>query len=208
MLIPFQSDVTQSYPFNAHRFLCEFFLKGLRRVSPVTTGTIPSSKLSRSANIPLRNLIPASRLSEDHSTALLESTTVNEKDGSRHSLDSADSDFSFFSDTGDLAEQLAAEEDPLHIQIRESFDEASGSHARGGRQHKRSVRYIQQDHLQRKNTNPGIDKEAIEIPEPQPRYISRAEKVVAVIMTGNREASQMHGLTGKALLYVFGNGMA
>ena len=133
---------------------------------------------------------------------MLEST--NEKEGNRHSSDSAGSEFSLWSDTGDLAEQLADEEDPLQIKLRESFEDEnlgwSQSRSRG-RQPKR-VRYSQQDNLERKTINPGLDKEAIKIPEPAPRQITRIEAVLATIMTGNRSASQTHGLTGKPLLYV------
>lgn len=172
-------------------------------VQPRTTGTIPSSTLFRPANIPLRTLIPLPRLSDEHSASLLQPT--NEKPGSRHSSDSVGSDFSFFGDTGDLAEQLADEEDPLHIKLRDSSEEGGpgGSYSAGpgrGRQPKR-VRHIQQDHPERKTTNPGLDKEAIQIPEPAQRKIGRVEQIIAIAMTGNRHSSQTHGLTGKPLLY-------
>jgi hypothetical protein len=129
--------------------------------------------------------------------------STNEKpDTRRFSADSERSDFSLVSDTGDLAEQLADEEDPLQIRLRDSLDEelfgAAAARARG-RQPKR----VEKDHLKRKINHPGVDKEAIEIPNPPPRRISRTEKVLATIMTGNRAASQMHGLTGKPLLYVY-----
>ena len=128
---------------------------------------------------------------------------LNEKHGFRRSSDSAGSDFSLWSDTGDLAEQLADEEDPLRINIRESFDEqgarASGSRPRG-RQLKH-VHYANLNHLEHKTTNPGLSKEAIEIPNPPQRKIGPTEKALAIIMTGDRQKSQMHGLTGKPLLY-------
>ena len=170
---------------------------------PQPTGTIPSSTLFRPANIPLRTLIPPPRLSDEHTASLLQST--NEKAGSRHSSGSAGSDFSFFGDTGDLAEQLADEEDPLHIGLRDSSEEndLGGSSSAGpgrGRQPKQ-VRYVQQDHPERKKINPGLGKEAIQIPEPAQRKIGRIEQIIAVAMTGNRHSSQTHGLTGKPLLY-------
>ncbi|MCJ1399560.1 hypothetical protein MMC11_002762 [Xylographa trunciseda] len=167
-------------------------LKAMRR--RVMEAVIP-------ANIPLRNLIPPPRFSDEHSASLLES--ANEKQAPRRSTDSLGSDYSFFSDTGDLAEQLAAEADPLHVPFRSSLEEgsASTSRTRHRERHSRKVHYVEQDHLERKITNPGVDKEAIQIPQPKARYITRAEKVVAVLMTGDRESSQMHGLTGKPLLY-------
>ncbi|MCJ1415389.1 hypothetical protein MMC32_001721 [Xylographa parallela] len=161
----------------------------------------PHAGSSSPANIPLRNLIPPTRFSDEYSASLLES--ANEKQGPRRSTDSLGSDYSFFSDTGDLAEQLAAEADPLHVPFRRSSEEGvpGTTGARHRDRHSRQVHYVEQDHLERKTTNPGVDKEAIQIPQPKARYITRAEKVVAVLMTGDRESSQMHGLTGKPLLY-------
>ena len=129
--------------------------------------------------------------------------SANEKQGSRRSSDSAGSDFSLWSDTGDLAEQLADQEDPLQIDLRKSVDNEApgGSGSRPRERPAKRVHYSQQDHLHRKNTNPGISKEAIQIPEPTARHISQTEKVVATIMSGDRQASHMHGLTGKPLLY-------
>lgn len=126
----------------------------------------------------------------------------NEK-ARRHSSDSAGSDFSLWSDTGDLAEQLANEEDPLHIKLRESFDGEvlRDSGTRPPSKAGRHVHYLPQDHLERKQTNPGIDKEAIQIPEPAPRQIGRIEYFLAIIMTRNRSRSASHGLTGKPLLW-------
>ena len=74
----------------------------------------------------------------------------------------------------------------------------SGERGFGGR--RSEVDVPRQRLLRSGNIGLGIEKEAIEIPVPRPRYISRVEKVVAVIMTGEREASQMRGLTGRALL--------
>ncbi|KAL8950528.1 MAG: hypothetical protein Q9222_003438 [Ikaeria aurantiellina] len=182
-----------SHP-NTYHFLAK---SGCIRRQPTITGIIPPST---SVPIPLRNLTSSRRPSDEHSTSLLQES--NEKAG-RRSSDSAGSDFSLWSDTGDLAEQLADEEDPLQIKLRESFDgEVLGGP--GSKPHrtssKKQVHYLPQDHLQRKKTHPGIDKEAIQIPEPPPRQISRTEYCLAIIMTGNRSRSLSHGLTGKPLL--------
>lgn len=157
------------------------------------TGIIPSST---SVPILLRNLRDRP---DDHSTSLVQES--NEK-VRRPSSDSAGSDFSLWSDTGDLAEQLADEEDPLQIKLRESVDGefvgAPGS--KPPKESTRHVHYLPQGHFERKKTNPGVNKEAIQIPEPPPRIISRTEYLLAVIMTGNRSRSASHGLTGKPLL--------
>lgn len=166
---------------------------GLLIGQPIPTGTIPSSK-AHGLTIPLRTLAAPSQPRDDQSTTLLD-----EKEASRRrSSDSAGSDFSLWSDTGDLAEQLADEEDPLRIQIRDSAEEPSES--RPLRRRPKHVHYSQHNHLEHKTTNPGINKEAIEIPNPPARQIGRAEKALAIIMTGDRQKSQTRGLTGQPLL--------
>ncbi|MCJ1307280.1 hypothetical protein MMC25_000926 [Agyrium rufum] len=149
--------------------------------------------------------------------------------GRRHSSESVDSDFSLLSETGDLAEQLAGEEDPLRIQLRSSSFEgvrdSAGVHHRhsqslqggGGSSGLGGIKSGSGHHPNKKSKNkkhvhygkeaqspyyrPGLRKEDIPIPEPPPRRISRAEAVFAVMMTGDRDRSQTSGLTGKPLLY-------
>jgi hypothetical protein len=166
----------------------------------LTTFTIPSPQAPRRpANIPLRTLSSQPSRSNSHSAALLGGSS-DEKQGRRSSLsqsDSPDSDFSW-SDTGDLAEQLA-EDDPLQIRLRASLDEQvfGGSSRRPQRQ--KRVRYLDEfENAGRKEHQAGIAKEEIEIPEPAPRYITRAEHIIASIMSGGER--QMNGLTGKPLV--------
>jgi len=160
-----------------------------------TTFNIPSSRQSRRpANIPLRTL---STRSDSHSEALLGSHT-GEKQGRRSSLSRSSSPTSEFSwsDTGDLAEQLA-DEDPLQIQLRASLDEqVFGGTSRRNR-HKK-VRYQEFENGEEKDYHPGLVKEEIEIPDPAPRNIGRAEYILAAIMSGGER--QMQGLTGKPLV--------
>lgn len=116
-------------------------------------------------------------------------------------------DFSLWSDTGDIAEQLADEEDPLHIELDplNSEGRALNSRAHGGGRGKK-VAFAKQDILQRYNNNPGIDKEAIIIPNPPPRQISTPEKILALIMApGDPQAARSRGLVGKPLLYASKN---
>ena len=121
--------------------------------------------------------------------------------GRRSSLSRSpsDSDFSW-SDTGDLAEQIG-EEDPLQIKLRDSLDEEvfSSSRPRRGSRAKQ-VRY-REDHDEREQRryNRGVAKEDIRIPSPGPRKISRVEQALASMMSGGER--QMHGLTGKPLVY-------
>ncbi|KAI9823105.1 MAG: hypothetical protein M1826_000256 [Phylliscum demangeonii] len=145
-----------------------------------------SSAARRSANIPLRSLATGPRLSAEPSTR------ADEKPGGRRTSSGSErsfasgSDLSWWSDTGDLAEQLVEEEDPLRIRLH--------PHAPGG-----STR-VGFAPSQRGHGYPGVDKEAIEIPEPRPRSLSWPQKILVAIMTAGR-GSQVHGLTGKPLLY-------
>ncbi|KAI9651159.1 Ribulose bisphosphate carboxylase large chain [Ciborinia camelliae] len=160
------------------------------------TFNIPSPKSSRRpANIPLRTLSTAGR--SNLSQGLLGS---DEKQGRRSSLSRSSSPGSEFSwsDTGDLAEQLADEEDPLQIRLRASLDEEvfGGS---SKRQKRKRVRYNDDTNgKQEKHYNPGLVKEDIEIPDPGPRRISRTEHILAAVMAGGER--QMHGLTGRPLV--------
>ncbi|KAI9831249.1 MAG: hypothetical protein M1819_005177 [Sarea resinae] len=178
--------------------------EGYYSSKPVITVTIPSSTTPRRpANIPLRTLSSPSRPFDYQSPASgsFDEKRDNRRSSSPRSSESAGSDFSLWSDTGDLAEQLADEEDPLQIRLRQSLDaEGFNSPRHRGLHHHKRVRYQQQDDLEGKRAHPGVDKEAIEIPNPPPRKISRAEKFLAAIMSGHA-GSQMHGLTGKPLLY-------
>ena len=170
---------------------------GCDRVSPLNTGIIPPSKPHDPLTIPLRNLAsPSRRRKGNHEEAEDSAALLDEKQADRHSSDSAGSDFSLWSDTGDLAEQLADEEDPLRINLDGSVEEGSGRRPRRERR-QRHVRYASHDQLEHKITHAGVDKEAIAIPNPPQRQIGRVEKVLAVIMTGK---NQPGGLVGKPLL--------
>lgn len=161
---------------------------GLHLVSPRITATIPPSN---STAIPLRTLASPS---ERRNFAASESP-----DGRRRSGESAGSEFSQWSDTGDLAEQLADEEDPLQIKLPDSLRHPRERGSRSEARRQKHVHYAQEDDRQTP-IHPGVDKEAIQIPEPVPRSISRVERFLAKLMTGNSQASNMNGLTGKPLL--------
>lgn len=107
-------------------------------------------------------------------------------------------DFSLWSDTGDIAEQLADEEDPLRIELDPLNSEGRALNGRAGRGKK--VTFQDDDHT---NHNAGaVSKEAIVIPSPPPRRISKVEIVLAFIMApGSPKAAKARGLVGKPLLY-------
>ena len=136
----------------------------------------------------------------------MSSPPENEKDESyrrpSYSSGTESDDFSLWSDTGDLAEQLANDEDPYHIELDPLTREGQRlkSSGRGGGRKKR-VGFRDQEHFESKDTVPGIDKEAISIPEPPPRQIPKAEKLLALIMAPNDpQTARTKGLVGKPLL--------
>ncbi|KAJ5105145.1 Mitochondrial substrate/solute carrier [Penicillium alfredii] len=129
------------------------------------------------------------------SIKVLESASEKGSRRSSHSsARSVESDLSIWSDTGDLAEQLAEAEDPLQARLRKSFDQKIVG--RSGRT-KLSKRVHYPRELDRE-----IDIEKIRIPKPLPRQISRVERLLATIMSPrDAQNAQMHGLVGKPLLY-------
>ncbi|PWY78391.1 MFS monosaccharide transporter [Aspergillus sclerotioniger CBS 115572] len=99
---------------------------------------------------------------------------------------------------GDLAERITDAEDPLRTRLINSLDRERSDRVNS------SVRVESQKRV-RYPDRPvtGEDgSEKIEIPCPPPRKISRAERLLAIIMSPNsRQNAQIHGLVGKPLLY-------
>lgn len=157
-----------------------------------------SNNSRRPVNIPLHTLSSSSTRQRDGDSAHL--LADHDKESPRSSFDTpdSDSDLSLWGDTGDLVDQLADQEDPLSIRLRESLEEAHPSKNR--RQQKR-VRYQSQDDTDEKaGGSRKLRKEDIEIPNPGPRTISKAERILATIMAPNDGPSRMHGLHGKKLM--------
>ena len=131
----------------------------------------------------------------------------NEKEGAegRLSYSSAteSDEFSLWSDTGDLAEQFASEEDPLRIELDPLNQQGRrlNGHSRGGGRKK--VAFQQPEKSEGKDSRAGLSKEAIFIPEPPPRHIPGVEKLLALIMAPNDpQGARARGLVGKPLLCV------
>jgi len=178
---------------------------------PFITGIIAPSFSEVEPNIHRRTFFAPARpsLDDQHSTALLSQAEKQPRqEGNRRSsyasyASSNDSDdFSLWSDTGDIAEQLAEEEDPLRIQLQPLNLEGKTISGHVGKKKKKGrVHYQDEPHSQGKIVNPGIDKEAISIPEPAQRRISVFEKYLAYIMApSDRETARKRGLVGKPLL--------
>ncbi|KAL9097848.1 MAG: hypothetical protein Q9165_000174 [Trypethelium subeluteriae] len=188
---------------------------GAAPVSPSNIVKIPSSSIRRPANIPLHTLRSSSRPYDSDAEHLLDSPDSdhhdrhNEKSSRRNSSHgSVGSEFSLWSDTGDLVDQLGDQEDPLQQKLRQSFEErrygGSGGHQRRRSGHARRAHFQDSEELTEKTPPPqsgAIKKEDIEVPNPPRKPISRGEKLVAAIMAPNDGPSRMHGLHGKKLMF-------
>ncbi|KAF2811641.1 uncharacterized protein BDZ99DRAFT_507997 [Mytilinidion resinicola] len=167
-----------------------------------STTSQPKDVAQTPANIPSHTLSSSSRPRDQDSAYLLED---DEKTSPRSSFSSATaaSEFSLWSDTGDLVDQLADDEDPLSNRLRESVEGVPLVTLPKHRRHQKRVRYRSQDNTREKNAQPGVvkRKEDIEIPNPAPRIISRAERILAFIMAPRDGPSRIHGLHGKKLIY-------
>ncbi|KAF2180244.1 hypothetical protein K469DRAFT_753477 [Zopfia rhizophila CBS 207.26] len=181
---------------------CVLHRVGAAPFQPSTVDKIPfSSNNRRPANIPLHTLSSSSRPRDADSTYLLND---QEKNSPRSSFSTAsvESEFSLWSDTGDLVDQLADEEDPLRARLKDSLEGTRLGGVPKHRKHQKRVRYQSQEDSREKSEQPGVvKKEDIEIPDPGPRTISRAERILAAIMASGDGPSRIHGLHGKKLIY-------
>jgi hypothetical protein len=160
-----------------------------------------------SANIPLHSLSHRryeSASDDDDDASLLGSD-------SEKGRASSESDFSLFSETGDLADQLD-DQDPLHIRLRRSLEqELPRGHRRktpansssNRHPHHKSVRYHAEiDIYSEKPARPRLRKEDIVIPQPPRRPLSFGHRLLAATMAPGDGPSRIHGLHGKKLMYV------
>lgn len=174
-------------------------------ISPTTANIpLPTPSKRTPLSIPLQSLRSQFRVTSGEHTRVLESTSEKcSRRSSFSSTHSAQSDFSLWTDTGDLAEQLADIEDPLQGCSRESFNQGFLGYAKGGVRVKqlKSV-HFSRTHPENQPIEPG--KESVDIPLPVPRRVSRLERFLAGIMSpNNRQTAQVHGFVGKPLLWVF-----
>lgn len=117
--------------------------------------------------------------------------------------DNDDDDFSLWSDTGDLVDQLADEEDPLAARLRDS---ASIESPRKSRKHRSSkhVRYASNhSHGEKRHGQSGFvtRKEDIVVPTPPRIPLSWGQRLLARTMAPGDGPARMHGLHGKKLVY-------
>lgn len=191
------------FPLPFFYFNCPYRGRELLPNSPISS-KIPSPNQNRlPSNIPLRTLnIHPEQLHGAQSTSLLPGAR-GPSSNDRLSSDSADSGFDSWTDTGDIAEQFADEEDPLAIRLADtSVNDGllAGVGEKKRNKHKRvQFRRSVSEHSQRQSQlHPGVvDKEAIEIPDVPLQRPSRAARLLSVVMPG----TGLRGLTGKGLMY-------
>ncbi|KAM5351878.1 hypothetical protein ACJ41O_004601 [Fusarium nematophilum] len=111
---------------------------------------------------------------------------------------------SSWTDTGDIGEQLADENDPVRLQLSTEIEDEllAGVQRRNNKHQQKRVRIQDSPHRHHhpsRSHSTLVDKEAIEVPDFNPRGPSRGERIIGAIMSGR--SGSIHGLTGKALLY-------
>ncbi|PSK43609.1 hypothetical protein B9Z65_7123 [Elsinoe australis] len=174
--------------------------------------------VQKPANIPLHSISSSSRASNSHTAIGSREASFDEKReglhhrtrswSSNHSLDSpVGSEFSLWSDTGDLVDQLAAEEDPLRPRgdlasggLDEEYElaERKPKRGRGGKK----VRYQSHEKGEKSAVPPAPKrKEDIPIPNPTRQPVGLGHRLLAAVMAPNDSPSRMHGLHGKKLIY-------
>ncbi|KAK3315007.1 hypothetical protein B0H66DRAFT_583738 [Apodospora peruviana] len=166
------------------------------------------------SNIPLRTLPAQSDRDLHHqSTSLLASSHRQDHPGDhqtrRYSASDDDGSGSqdSWTDTGDIAEQLDGE-DPVRQHLDDTLldDEILAGVFKRQSKHSKRVRY-QDPHRSSSDSASAaarhhagsVNKQAIPIPDAAPRSVTKAERLIAGIMTGG--TSSIHGLTGKGLIY-------
>lgn len=190
--------------------------RGLLPNSPITS-KIPASNPARlPSNIPLRTL-PSHHQRQHHPGVDREQTSrlLGPSHGYGHPVDEpgyseSEEDDSSWTDTGDIAEQLA-DDDPLRERAAQALgDDALAGSLKKKRSHGRSSKRVRYSEPLSSGSSrsasqhiDAIDKEAIQVPNIGNRKASRAERLLAAIMTGG--SGSIHGLTGKPLLFVISN---
>lgn len=164
------------------------------------------------ANIPLHTL--SNSRSAQHEKVPTSPEAEDEKPLREHreseDSDSGDSKFSLWSDTGDLVDQLADEEDPLRTKARESADEDPNNHlSRKRGRHQKKVRYEGDEEelvLHEKESHLGHTgavprrKEDIPVPARPNRKLGAGDRLVAMIMAPTDQQARLHGLYGQKLM--------
>ncbi|RMJ14938.1 hypothetical protein CDV36_005377 [Fusarium kuroshium] len=179
------------------------------KIPPPSSSRLPS-------NIPLRTLPSRSDSQNDpdsQATSLLASSRYDDHDrdydyqhpdaarSQRRRSYSGSGSESSWTDTGDIGEQLA-DNDPVRLQLSTEIEDEllAGVQRRHKNHNQKRVRIQDSHHRHHSRSHSAlIDKEAIEVPDFNPRGPTRGERIIGTIMSGR--TGSIHGLTGKPLLY-------
>lgn len=172
---------------------------GAAASAPISIKIPPQQGSRVPSNIPLRTL--PSRTSSDNNAASASLLPTNHHHGNSARRSSFGSESSW-TDTGDIGEQLD-EDDPVRLQLPDTVEDELLAGVSGRQRRQKKVRIYEPSpkRYDRSSSRPRtIDKEAIQIPNVRPPRPSVGQRFVGFIMAGPSGA--IHGLTGKALLYV------
>ncbi|KAL2174243.1 uncharacterized protein P884DRAFT_287376 [Thermothelomyces heterothallicus CBS 202.75] len=183
---------------------------GSWRGGPITTKIPVPNPARLPSNIPLRTLPGHNQRQHPGHDREQTSRLLGSSHGYGHPVDEpgyseSEEDDSSWTDTGDIAEQLA-DDDPLRQRATQTLGDDAFAGSLKKRHHGRSSKRVRYS----EPSSPGssrsasqhidaISKEAIQVPTVGNRKAPRAERLLAAIMTGG--TSSIHGLTGKPLLY-------
>ena len=163
------------------------------------------------ANIPLHTLshsrhklVSSSDSASEDEKPLREHRESNDVNDS----DSDASDFSLWSDTGDLVDQLADEDDPLRTKERPSTEADPDGHLARKRVKHKKVRYqIEDEELaihDEKGRRPSAAvprrKEDIQIPSPARKPLPIGGKILALLLAPTNPRARSQGVYGKRLV--------
>lgn len=177
-----------------------FATKELSSLSSTTCMILHTDYSRRPADIPLHNLSSTLGRSQDLPQSASHVGAKESQSGFPASQlsDSAGSELSDWSDSGDVAEYLL-DEDPLQNQAAYIEEELHNSSAKSCKPVRTVRHHFDVDNHQNEYRHSGVTKEEIYIPDTGLRHISYLEHKLAAMMSGGER--QMHGLTGRPLIY-------
>ncbi|KAK5109222.1 hypothetical protein LTR62_007204 [Meristemomyces frigidus] len=189
------------------------------KIGPFGNQANSSSNTStrKAAHIPLHTFNSRQRSGESYDDEN-EKVRLRRSGSFDHLDDDHGSEFSLWSDTGDLVDQLAEQEDPLAVRLRrlsgEEYSAGAAAGERRGRSKQKRVRYAsasqgqyhdgdekERTHSRSQQPRAPRRKEDIRIPSPAPKPLPFGQKVLAAVIMPSDGHARMHGLHGKKLIY-------
>ena len=185
----------------------------MRARLPTPASTTVKIAPKRPANIPLHTFSNSPRRtqrvpespSDDEQLGLVDEKPRFESRRESQDSDSAGSEFSLWSDTGDLVDQVG--DDPLGDRAADEEDIGLTSRKRGRRIKKTRFQLDEDSALAAKEglRTANVPNKATDIPVPDPerKPLTRLEFLLACVMAPMNSKARIHGLYGKKLMHVF-----